>query len=149
MIALVGVLAGAVFAAGYSLADSGVGSSGGSGAGAITEAYDRITHDFVGDVDPDALVGAAIGAMFDALKDPYSSYMGAERFDSDLANVSGEFEGIGARMASEDAGGEACEPIGEARRLLVIDVLADSPAAEAASLVAMPSRRSMHDRSPG
>ena len=134
-IAFVGILlAGAIFAAGYGLADSGIGSGGGSGADAITEAYDRITHDFVGDVDPEALVGAAIGAMFDALEDPYSSYMGAERFDSDLADVSGEFEGIGARMASEDAGGEPCEPIGDACRLLVIDVLTDSPAAEAGLL---------------
>ena len=98
---------------------------------AFTEAYDRITHDFVGDVDPDALVGAAIGAMFDALDDPYSSYMGADRFDDDLANVSGEFEGIGARMASEDAGRRAVRAAGRGCRLLVVDVLADSPAEEA------------------
>jgi carboxyl-terminal processing protease len=126
------LLAGAVFAAGYSLGDRGMGSPDGSGGGAaLAEAYDRITRDYVGEVDRDALVSAAIGAMFESLGDPYSSYMGAERFDADLADVSGEFEGIGARMASEDAAGSACEPLGEACRLFVVDVLTDSPAADA------------------
>jgi carboxyl-terminal processing protease len=60
--------------------------------------------------------------------------MGADRFDADLADVSGEFEGIGARMASEDGGGAACEPIGGACRLFVVDVLADSPASGAGLL---------------
>jgi carboxyl-terminal processing protease len=125
------LLAGAVFAAGYSLGDRGMGSPDAGGGAAIAEAYDRITRDYVGDVDPDALVGAAIEAMFESLGDPYSSYMGAERFDEDLADVSGEFEGIGARMASEDAAGAACEPLGGACRLFVVDVLTDSPAAGA------------------
>jgi carboxyl-terminal processing protease len=128
------LLAVSLFAAGYVLGDDGVGTPSAPGEGgldALTQAYERITGDFVGEVDPDALVAAAIEAMFETLDDPYSSYMGADRFDTDLADVSGEFEGIGARMVSQDAAGEACQPMGDACRLVVVDVLTDSPAADA------------------
>ena len=133
---VLGVLvAGALFAAGYTLGSEGErsgGSTGGSGGlDAIIEAYERISRDYVGASDPDELVQAAIGAMFDSLDDPYSSYMGADRFDTDLADISGEFEGIGARMTSEDAAGEACEPVSVSCRLRVVDVLAGSPAEHA------------------
>jgi carboxyl-terminal processing protease len=134
-VAIVGVLlAGAIFAAGYSLGDSGRDSGARSGGQAIAEAYERIASDYVGEVDREALVGAAIDAMFESLGDPYSSYMGADRFEADLADVSGEFEGIGAQMSSEDASGEACDPIGDACRLRVIDVLPGSPAEDAGLL---------------
>jgi carboxyl-terminal processing protease len=134
-VAVVGVLlAGATFAAGYSLGEAGRGSGARSGGQAIAEAYERIASDFVGEVDREALVGAAIDAMFDSLGDPYSSYMGADRFEADLADVSGEFEGVGAQMASEDASGAACDPIGAACRLVVVDVLSDSPAEDAGLL---------------
>jgi carboxyl-terminal processing protease len=130
------VVAGvALFLAGLSL---GRGPGGGdaqerAALEAFVETYQRITRQYVGDVEPRELIEAAIEGMFESLDDPYSAYMSAERFDADLAVISGEFEGIGARMTTEDADGPACALLGDGCRLLVVGVLDGTPA-EAAGL---------------
>ena len=80
------------------------------------------------------LVEGAIRGMFEALDDPYSAYMGPDEYSSTLAVISGEFEGIGARMTSEDVAGVACDPLGDGCRLVVVEVLPDTPAERAGLL---------------
>ena len=72
--------------------------------------------------------------MFETLDDPYTGYLGREEFAPSLADISGEFEGIGARMALEDAAGAPCEIVGSACRLRVVEVLPASPALAAGLL---------------
>ncbi|MFV2063461.1 MAG: S41 family peptidase [Chloroflexota bacterium] len=122
--------AAVIFAAGLSLG----GQTGGRDAGeraaleAFVETYRRISDDFVGEADPEALLEGAIRGMFDTLDDPYSAYMDAEEYEATFAGISGEFEGIGARMGTIDGAGLTCEPIGERCRLRVTEVLPESPA---------------------
>ena len=46
------------------------------------------------------------------LDDPFSSYMTSEEYQASLSGISGEFEGIGAEMASVDSGGQAVHAAG-------------------------------------
>ncbi len=92
------------------------------------EAYRKITTEYVGEVEPKALVEGAIKGMFGAVDDPYSSYMTDREYQDSLGGISGEFEGIGAQMTTEDADGEACQPLGPTCTLRVVDVIRDSPA---------------------
>jgi carboxyl-terminal processing protease len=132
---LVGVLLLAVsgvalFAAGLSLGSQGAGRDAGERAAveAFAETYRGITHEYVGEWDADELLQGAIEGMLGTLDDPYTDYLGPEEFDPTLADISGEFEGIGARMALEDPVGVPCEVIGRTCQLRVVEVLADSPA---------------------
>jgi carboxyl-terminal processing protease len=99
------------------------------------EAYRKITTEYVGEVQPKDLVEGAIGGMFDAVDDPYSSYMTSREYQDSLDGISGEFEGIGAEMHAQRADGAPCEELGDGCELLVVGVLRDSPA-EAAGLLA-------------
>jgi carboxyl-terminal processing protease len=92
------------------------------------EAWHKISTEYVGETEPKTLVEGAISGMFDALDDPYSSYMSSREYQESLAGISGEIEGIGADMGTRGGDGQPCEPIGDACRLVVSDVLADSPA---------------------
>ena len=98
------------------------------------EAYRKITTEYVGRVVPKELVEGAIGGMFDAVDDPYSSYMTYEEYQESLSGISGEFEGIGAQMTTETPDGGACETLGPACELIVVDVIRDSPAEKAGLL---------------
>jgi carboxyl-terminal processing protease len=69
--------------------------------------------------------------MFDVLDDPYSRYMRIDEFDAALDDARGEFEGVGAVMATEDDAGDACELIDDDCRLRVLEVLAGAPAEDA------------------
>jgi carboxyl-terminal processing protease len=73
--------------------------------------------------------------MFDVLDDPNSRYMRSDEFDAALDDARGEFEGVGAVMATQDDAGEWCEPIGNGCDLRVLEVLTGAPA-EAAGLQA-------------
>lgn len=97
------------------------------------EAYRKITTEYVGLVEPKDLVEGAIGGMFEAVDDPYSSYMTSQEYRNSLGGVSGEFEGIGARMTTESPTGDPCVTLGPECSLLVVDVIRESPA-EAAGL---------------
>jgi carboxyl-terminal processing protease len=126
----------AVFTAGLSLGSQGAGQDAGERAAvqAFTETYRGITHEYVGEWDPEDLLRGAIEGMLDTLGDPYTGYLGPDEFAPTLADISGEFEGIGARMALEDDAGAPCEVVGSACRLRVVEVLPASPALAAGLL---------------
>ena len=74
-----------------------------------------------GEVDRDALIQGAIRGMIEALGDPYSSYLTSEEYRDSLQGISGEFEGIGAEIATEDAAGEqGCATLGPDCRLVIV-----------------------------
>ena len=77
------------------------------------ETYRRINDEYVGESEPEELLEGAIEGMFETLDDPYSAYLGPDEFDATFADISGEFEGIGARMAVEDVDGEPARHRGE------------------------------------
>ena len=130
-------LSGAVlFAAGLSLGGAGVGRDAGEQAAveAFVETYRQIRDDFVGEAQPGQLLEGAMRGMFETLDDPYSAYLGPDEFATTLADISGEFEGIGARMSVEDGAGSSCPVIDEACALRVIEVLPEAPALAAGLL---------------
>lgn len=138
---IVAVLSGtALFVSGFTLGLQQAVSPGTS-AGDQTlfdpfwEAYHKIAAEYVGTYQPKDLVEGAIGGMFGALDDPYSSYMTSKQYEDSLGGISGEFEGIGASMDAVDKIGQACTPIGPDCPLTVVSVVAGSPA-ERAGLIA-------------
>lgn len=137
-LAIVGVLAGAaLFISGFTLGQLRASSPGTSADRQAQfqpfwDAYNKISSEYVGEVDQHKLVEGAIGGLFDALGDPFSSYMSSEDFRNSLSGISGQFEGIGAEMATRDqAGKEGCTPLGEGCKLVVSHLVANAPAAQA------------------
>ena len=100
------------------------------------EAYRKITTEYVGvgKITPKDLVEGAIGGMFKAVGDPYSSYMTSKEYQDSLGGISGEFEGIGAQMTSQSPTGDQCDTLGPTCALVVVDVIRDSPAEKAGLL---------------
>lgn len=98
------------------------------------DAYNDISQNYVGDRDEHLLVEGAIKGLFEALGDPFSSYMTEEEYQASLTNISGQFEGIGAEMNTQDAAGTFCEPISATCRLTVLKVIRNSPALRAGLL---------------
>jgi carboxyl-terminal processing protease len=74
------------------------------------------------------LVEGAIKGVFQALGDPFSGYMTEDEYRGSLSNLSGEFEGIGAELATLEADGSGCTTITHTCRLTVTRVLRRSPA---------------------
>lgn len=132
-ILLVAVSAAAVFWAGLSLGSQTTGRSAGERAAleAFSETYRIITDQYIGTPAPEDLLEGAIRGMFDVLDDPNSRYMRSDEFDAALDDARGEFEGIGAVMATQDDAGEPCEPIGDDCGLRVLEVLTGAPAGAA------------------
>lgn len=131
------VLSGAaLFVAGLSLGGDGVGRDDDErqAVQAFVEAWRHIDEEYVGQSDPKKLLEGAISGMFETLDDPYSGYMQADEFTSTLDELSGAFEGIGARMSVEDDSGRGCPTIEQACRLRIVETLPDTPA-EAAGLL--------------
>ncbi len=131
------VLAGvALFAAGLSLGSQGAGRNADEQAAieAFAETYRRINEEYVGESEPGELLEGAIEGMFETLDDPYSAYLAPDEFESTFADISGEFEGIGARMSIETLDGTSCGTIDEECGLRVIEVLPESPALAAGLL---------------
>ena len=91
------------------------------------DAYNDVTTNYVGEVDPHLLVQGAIDGIFQALGDPYSSYLTEEEYRSSLGGLSGEFEGVGIEMATLE-NGEGCPTISETCRLTITRVIRGSPA---------------------
>ncbi len=98
------------------------------------EAFNKVTSQYVGEIDERRLVEGSIKGLFDAIEDPYSAYMTSEEYRLSLSGLSGQFEGIGAEIASQDEAGTACAPISETCRLTVVRVIRGSPALEAGLL---------------
>ena len=96
------------------------------------EAYNDITLNYVGELDQRKLVEGAIKGVFQALDDPFSSYMTEEEYRQSLTGLSGEFEGIGANLAVLGPEAETCgETITPTCRLTVVRVIRNSPAMRA------------------
>jgi carboxyl-terminal processing protease len=129
-IALVAVSAAAVFWAGLSLGSQATGRTAEERAAveAFSQTYRIITDQYIGSPAPEDLLEGAIRGMFDVLDDPNSRFMRPDEFDAALDDARGEFEGVGAVMATQDDRGEPCEPIGDDCGLRVLDVLIGAPA---------------------
>jgi carboxyl-terminal processing protease len=129
-IVLVAISAAAVFWAGLSLGSQATGRTADERAAveAFSQTYRIITDQYIGTPAPEDLVEGAIKGMFDVLDDPNSRFMRSDEFDAALDDARGEFEGVGAVMATQDDTGEPCEPIGDDCGLRVLDVLIGAPA---------------------
>ncbi|HEU4573107.1 MAG TPA: S41 family peptidase, partial [Candidatus Limnocylindrales bacterium] len=139
-IALVAVLAGAgLFVAGWTVG-SRQSASPGTPAGdealfaPFWSAYHFVVDNYAGGtVDRKAIVDGAIKGMIAALGDPYSSYLTSDEFKQSLQGINGEFEGIGAEIATKDAKGadSTCTTLGNDCRLTIVAPLQGSPAEKA------------------
>ena len=135
-IALVAVLAGgALFMSGYSLgaksaSQPGTPVSEDEAFQPFWDAYRSIDERYAGgEIDRDALVQGAIKGMIDALGDPYSSYLTSDEYRENLQGINGQFEGIGAEIASEAADGtQGCSTLGPECHLVIIAPIDGSPA---------------------
>lgn len=138
-IALVAVMAGsALFMSGYTLgrqtaAEPGTPASDDAAFQPFWDTYHTINDRYAGgDIDQGALVQGAIRGMIDALGDPYSEYLSSDEYRQSLQGISGQFEGIGAEIATRAADGtEGCTPLGTACRLVITRPLEGSPAERA------------------
>jgi carboxyl-terminal processing protease len=137
---LVVVLGGAgLFASGFLLGrESALAPGAGDDRQALFQpfwdTYNDITSNYVGDKNQHLLVEGAIKGLFEALGDPFSFYMTEEEYQASLTGISGEFEGIGAEMATQDSTGKSCDTISDTCRLTVLKIIRDSPALRAGLL---------------
>ncbi len=92
------------------------------------DAYNDVSVNYVGTIDPSILVQGAIKGIFEALDDPYSSYLTEEEYRASLTGLSGEFEGVGIEMTTRDLDGQPCATIGITCELVVTRVIRGSPA---------------------
>ncbi len=135
-IAVVLILGGsALFMSGYSMGRQSAVQPGTPAfeEGAFTpfwDTYDTIRERYAGeDVDRETLIQGAIRGMIDALGDPYSAYMTSEEYRKSLQGISGQFEGIGAEIATQSLDGtRGCTPLGPDCRLVITEPLEGSPA---------------------
>jgi carboxyl-terminal processing protease len=137
---IVAILAGAaLFLAGWTVG-SRQAASPGTPAGdeaafaPFWSAYHFVIDNYAGgDIDKKQLVEGAIKGMIGALGDPYSSYLTSEEFKASLQSINGEFEGIGAEIATKTADGSAsdCTTLGADCRLVIVSPIQGSPAEKA------------------
>ena len=135
-IVLVVILAGsALFLSGYSLgrrtaSDPGTPVSETTAFQPFWDVYHSINDRYAGGtVDRETLVQGAIRGMIASLDDPYSAYLTSEEYRQSLQGISGQFEGIGAEIASQATDGtQGCTPLGPACHLVVTQPIEGSPA---------------------
>jgi carboxyl-terminal processing protease len=138
-IALVAIMAGsALFLSGYSMgrraaAEPGTPSSENEAFQPFWDTYHAISDRYAGgEVDRTLVVQGAIRGMIQALGDPYSAYLTSEEYRQSLLGISGQFEGIGAEIATQAPDGtEGCSPLGTVCHLVVTKPLEGSPAEKA------------------
>ena len=139
-VALIAVLAGsALFMAGFSLgrrdlSQPGTPASDEKAFEPFWNTYHTIVDRFAGGpVDKTKLIEGAIKGMISALDDPYSSYLTPEEFQATLQGISGQFEGIGAEIGTQNATGATtdCATLGPDCLLVVISPIDGSPAQKA------------------
>ncbi|MBQ9018858.1 MAG: S41 family peptidase [Bacilli bacterium] len=85
----------------------------------IVDTYSNIVNNYYGKLDKNELSNAAIKAMIESLKDPYSNYMDSETSNEFNESIEGSFVGIGVVIMN----GENYNTI--------IEVYEDSPAEKA------------------
>lgn len=138
-ILVVALLAGsALFMSGYTMgrqaaSEPGTPVSEDAAFRPFWDTYHTITDRYAGGpVDRDAMIQGAIRGMIEALDDPYSSYLTSKEYHDSLQGISGEFEGIGAEIATQATDGtQGCATIGPDCRLVIVAPLAGSPAEKA------------------
>ncbi len=141
-IAIVAVLGGsALFMSGYSMGrqtavEPGTPVSEDAAFRPFWDTYHTITDRYAGGpVDRDAVVQGAIRGMISSLEDPYSSYLTSEEYRDSLQGISGEFEGIGAEIATQAPDGtQGCATLAVDCRLVIVAPLQGSPAQDAGLL---------------
>ena len=137
--AIVAVLGGsALFLSGYTMgrqaaAEPGTPVSAAEAFQPFWDAYHTITDRYAGgEVDRNSLIQGAIRGMIAALGDPYSSYLTSEEYRQSLQGISGQFEGIGAEIATQaNDGTQGCATLGPDCHLLITSAIPDSPAEKA------------------
>jgi carboxyl-terminal processing protease len=129
---------GGLFISGYSLGRQTSSEPGTPGAESAAfrpfwDTYHTIRDRYAGgDVSRDTIVQGAIRGMIDSLDDPYSQYLTSDQYQSNLQGISGEFEGIGAELATQASDGTAsCITLGPSCRLLIVAPIGGSPAEKA------------------
>jgi carboxyl-terminal processing protease len=135
-IALVALLAGgALFMSGYSMGrqtavEPGTPVNDEAAFRPFWDTYHTITDRYAGGtVDREAIIQGAIQGMIQSLGDPYSSYLTSEEYRATLQGISGEFEGIGAEIATQAADGtQGCATLAADCRLVIVAPLQGSPA---------------------
>jgi len=135
-IAVVVVLGGsALFMSGYSMGRQSAVQPGTPAfeEGAFVpfwDTYDTINRRYAGgEVDRNTLIQGAIRGMIGALGDPFSAYMTSEEYRESLQGISGQFEGIGAQIATHARdGSEGCAILGPDCRLVITGSVEGSPA---------------------
>jgi carboxyl-terminal processing protease len=97
------------------------------------DTYRSITRDYAGGkVDRKTLVEGAIRGMIASLDDPFSAYLSPAEYRQSLQGLSGQFEGIGARVETRRLSGTgACSTLGGACALIVVEPIAGAPADKA------------------
>jgi carboxyl-terminal processing protease len=97
------------------------------------DAFNSIEERYAGvPVSRHTLIEGAIAGMFKALGDPFSTYLTGEAYRASLTGLTGQFEGIGAVISTEDpAGAQGCQPAGPSCRVVIIEVIENAPAARA------------------
>ena len=70
----------------------------------------------------------AIKGIFNALEDPFSQYLTEEEYRASLGGISGEFEGIGVEVSTQDAAGLQCATVSDTCQFVVTRVIRRSPA---------------------
>jgi carboxyl-terminal processing protease len=138
-IALVAIMAGsALFLSGYSMgrqaaAEPGTPRSDSEAFQPFWDTYRAIGDRYAGgEVDRTLIVQGAIRGMISALGDPFSAYMTSDEYRESLLGIGGQFEGIGAEIASQAPDGtEGCSPLGADCHLVVTKPLEGSPAEKA------------------
>ena len=138
-IVIVAIVAGSgLFLSGYSLgrrtaSDPGTPASEDTAFQPFWDTYHTIEDRYAGgSVDQTTVIQGAIRGMIGSLDDPFSAYMTSDEYRASLQSISGQFEGIGADLASESPDGtQGCAPLGKACRLVVTAPLDGSPAQRA------------------
>jgi len=141
-VAAVAILAGsALFVSGYSLGrqtavEPGTPASEDAAFRPFWDTYHTINDRYAGgDVQRDTLIQGAIRGMIGSLGDPYSAYLSSDDYRKSLQGISGQFEGIGAEIATEGPDGtKGCTPLGATCRLVITNPLPGSPAVGAGLL---------------
>ena len=138
-IVIVAVLAGsALFLSGYSLgrrtaSDPGTPASQDTAFQPFWDTYHTIEDRYAGSsVDQTTVIQGAIRGMIGSLDDPFSAYMTSDEYRASLQTISGQFEGIGAELASQAPDGtQGCAPLGTACHLVITEPIDGAPAQRA------------------
>ncbi|MEP7292694.1 MAG: S41 family peptidase [Chloroflexota bacterium] len=85
------------------------------------QVYNLIQSDYLNPVDTAALVDGATSGLIDALGDPYSGYMNPQVYDLINSDLSGEFDGIGVVIHTNE----------ETEEIEVVGMIDGAPAAAA------------------